>query len=147
MGTAYRRNWKNLTGKDDVTGYDVLSLGSGLGTAAFAATRWPDAFGVQAFQVPRAARLEGAVCQLAGVTGLTGTDKVGVELWGGGAVVASGELVAGSPAYLDLPLKKEDGEEITLNALDTVFVNVASDFGVTASGSLLSVRVHLALLE
>ena len=145
MGTAYRRNWKNLTGKDDVTGHEVLTVGSGLGTAAVAASRLPDPHGVNTFAVPRAARLEGLVANLQGPA-LASADRVGLALWAAGAVVASGTMTAGGNQYLDLPLKKEDGNEVTLSAGQTVFVDVATDTGLTAA-ELLSVRVHLAMLE
>lgn len=144
MGSAYRKNWKNLTGKDDVTGHDVLSVGSGLGTAAVAASQVGDSHGVHVFSMPRAARLEGLVANLQGPA-LTGGDRVGVRLWAAGAVVASGTMTAGISS-LELPLKKEDGNEITLAAGQSVFVDVATDLGLTAT-ELLSVRVHLAMLE
>lgn len=145
MGTAYRRNWKNLTGKDDVTGHDVLAVGTGLGTTPVAAARLGDAHGVHTFAVQRAARLEGLVANLEGPA-LAGVDRVGLELWAAGAIVASGTMVAGGNAYLSLPLRKENGAEVNLTAGQTVFVAVATDLGLTAV-ELLSVRVHLAMLE
>lgn len=144
MGTAYKRNYKNLVGRDDITGHDVISVGSGLGTDPITASRLTDPHGVRTFVVDRAVRVEGLVANLEG-TALADDDKVGLELWANGSVVASGAMTAGE-ASLGLPLKKEDGNEVTLSAGQVIFVNVATDFGLAASESL-SVRVHLAMLE
>lgn len=145
MGTAYRRNYKNFSGKDDITGHDVIAVGSGLGVSPIAQTTIGDSFGCNVFTMPRPARLEGLVANVSGPV-LTGADKVGLELWAGGAMRASGSMVAGQ-SHVDLPLKKENLQDVVLASGDAVYVNVATDFGLTSSGTALSVRVHLAMLE
>ena len=145
MGSAYKKNMKNLLGKQDITGTDVLTVGTGVVLGAIAATLLPDPYGVSVFTMPRAARLEGLVANLNG-TALTGAERVGIELWAGGAVVGSGTLTATDPSVVSIILDKENGNEVKLATGDTVFVNHAADL-VLSSAQTLSVRVHLAMLE
>lgn len=144
MGTAYRRNWKNLTGKDDVTGHEVLSVGIGSLSTAGSATPTPDAFGVTTFTMPRAARLEGLTAYLSGTTLVSGS--LTVDLLVNAQIVGTATLDATSPASAQVLLKKEDGNELTLASGDVVGVQhtVVSNLSST---QVLSAKVHLAMLE
>ncbi len=144
MGSAYKKNMKNLQGKQDITGVDVLTLGTGLVSDALGATLLPDPYGVSVFTLPRQARLEGLVANVNGVALTSG--NIGLELWAGGAIVGSGNINAANTAGLHILLDKENGNEVNLVAGDTVFVNLGVDAALS-SAQTLSARVHLTMLE
>ena len=142
MGSAYKKNMKNMLGRDDVTGHDVLHLGSGVVLAAQAATRLPDGYSVDTYIMPRRARLEGVVANIQGAALSSG--DISLELWAAGAVVGSGSF--GSNQYMEILLDKENDREVKLSAGDTVFLNVGID-ATLSSAQALSARVHLSMLE
>jgi len=142
MGSAYKKNMKNILGNQDVTGRDVLHLGSGVMLLAQAAARLPDGNNVDTFIMPRAARLDGVVANLQGAVLSTG--DVGLELWAGGVVVGSGSF--GSNQYMHILLDKENNNEVKLAAGDTVYLNVGADV-VLSAAQALSARIHLSMLE
>ena len=144
MGSAYRKNMKNLQGKQDITGVEVLTVGTGVVSDALAATLLPDPFGVSVFTMPRQARLDGLVANINGATLTSG--NIGIQLTAGGAVVGSGNLNAANPSVLQILLDKENSNEISLVADDTVFVNLGVD-ATLSSAQTLSVRIHLTMLE
>lgn len=144
MGTAYRRNYKNMVGQDDITGHEVLALGvTGLSTVT-GPTATPDAFTVSSFTMDRAARLEGLTCHLGGTALASG--QLDVVLLVNGSPVGTATMNAASPAGAGLVLKKEDGLEVPLVAGDVVSVTHEVVVALS-SAQALSVKVHLAMLE
>lgn len=149
MGTAYRRNWKNIQGKEDITGHDVIAVGSGLLSVAQGAARLADANGVNHYVQSRRARLEGL---MANVNDPLASGSIGLELWAAGAVVATGQLDTSNASSLQLLLDKEESNEVTLASGDAVFLLAAIDetLGDAVGNPTvhnLSARIHLALLE
>lgn len=142
MGSAYKKNMKNLLGRDDVTGYDVLHLGSGNVLGAGAATRLVDGNDVSTYIMPRRARLEGVVANIQGAVLSSG--NIGLELWAAGVIVGSGNF--GANQYMNILLDKENDREVKLSQGDVVFLNVGVDVTLS-SAQALSARVHLSMLE
>ena len=142
MGRAYQKNMKNLLGRDDVTGKDILHLGSGVVLAAQAAARLSDSNNVDTYVMPRRARLEGVVANIQGLA-LTSGD-ISLELWAAGAIVGSGSF--GSNKYLQILLDKENNREVSLSTGDVVFLNLGVD-ETLSSAQALSARIHLSMLE
>jgi len=142
MGSAYKKNMKNILGKQDITGRDVIHLGSGNVLNAQAAARLVDGNDVSTYITPRAARLDGVVANIQGATLSTG--DVGLELWAGGVMVGSGSF--GSNQYMEILLDKENNREVKLSAGDVVFLNVGVDV-VLSDAQALSARIHLSMLE
>jgi len=144
MGLEYRRNYKNLVGKPDIIGRDVIDLGvTGL-QATVGATSLADRLGATRFELGADARLEGV--HLALSSGALTLGRVGVELLVDGAVVASGALYAGGPG----------AEHVTLAKGALMDVPVASGSVLTAQYAVeqsldtvqaLRASVSLALLE
>jgi len=144
MGSAYKKNMKNILGNQDITGSDVLYLGDSALSGAAAAAKLADPHGVTDYEMPRRARLEGVVANIQGTALSVG--QVGLELWAAGAVVASGTLVSGGATTVQLLLDKENNNEVLLSAGDIVFLNVGVDVTLS-SAQALSARVHLSMLE
>lgn len=142
MGSAYKKNMKNILGNQDVTGQDVLHVGSGTLLLAQAPARLPDGFNVDTFIMPRAARLDGMVANLQGAVLSSGS--VSLQLWAAGAIVGSGSF--GSNQYMNILLDKENNNEVKLAAGDVVYLNVSLDATLSSSQGL-SARVHLSMLE
>ena len=142
MGSAWKKNMKNLQGKDDITGYDVLHVGSGNVLGASAPVRLIDGNTVSTYVMPRRARLDGVVANIQGAALSTG--DIGLELWAGGAVVGSGSF--GASQTMQILLDKENGNEVKLVAGDVVFLNVGVDV-VLSDVQALSARIHLSMLE
>jgi hypothetical protein len=142
MGSAYKKNMKNILGRDDVTGHDVLHVGSGVVLAAQAAARLKDGNNVDTFIMPRRARLEGVVANLQGATLTSG--NIGLELWAGGVKVGSGSF--GSAKYLQILLDKENDNEILLSEGSVVFLNLGADVSLSSAQGV-SARIHLTMLE
>jgi len=142
MGSAYKKNMKKLLGRDDVTGKDVLHLGSGVVLAAHAGRRLGDGNSVDTYVMPRRARLEGMVANIQGAA-LTSGD-IGLELWAAGAIVGSGSF--GSNQYMQILLDKENDREVNLSQGDVVFLLAAVD-ATLSSAQALSARIHLSMLE
>ena len=109
MGSAYKKNMKNILGRDDVTGKEVLYLGDSALSGAAAAAKLADPHGVTDYEMPRRARLEGVVANIQGTALSSG--QIGLELWAAGAVVASGSLAAGGATTVQLLLDKENNNE------------------------------------
>ena len=144
MGTVYREAWKNITGKPEVTAYDVLSLGASSVSGVVGATSLADSFGVASHTLPRPGRLDGAVVN---VDPAPGMGKLSVRLLVDGAQVASGDLVAdGSLAYIDLPQETKLGTKIAL-ADGAVLSAEYSVEGLLSLGIPhgVSTRIHLTL--
>ncbi len=145
MGRAYQKNLKNQYGKPDVTARDVIAL-SASGTAGVVGNQadilMTDTQGMSAIPVTRAARLEGASAHVS--SGIS-AGTFSVALTQNGAVVASGDVVAGT-AYVDLPLKKEDLADVALAAGDTVSLIYTSSV-LGSPTPKVSGRIHISLLE
>jgi hypothetical protein len=142
MGDAYRANWKNLTGKPDVTARETIEMGATVASGGGSANL-TDRQGISAQPAVRAARLEGA--SVVASSGLT-AGTLSVALTVNNAVVASGDLTTGGVAYLDLILEKENQAAIALAAGATIRM-LYNSVGLLGEAPTLSGRVHLSLLE
>ncbi len=142
MGSAYKKNMKNVLGNQDITGHDVLHVGSGVVLEAQAAARLVDGNDVSTYIMPRAARLDGVVANIQGAVLSSG--DISLELWAAGAIVGSGSF--GSNQYMNILLDKENDREVKLAAGDVVFLNIGVD-AVLSSAQALSARIHLSMLE
>ena len=142
MGSAYRKNMKNVMGRQDITGFDVLHVGSGLlgATSAYLA----DANGVAVYTMPRNARLNGMVVDTNGTTLTSGS--LGVALVAAGTTRGSGLINSSSATYFTVLLDKENGNEVNLVAGDTVYAQVVVN-ETLSSKQALTARIHLELLE
>jgi len=141
MGSAYKKNMKNVLGNQDVTGHDVIHLGSGVVLGAHLPRRLNDG-NVDTYITSRRCRVEGVVANIQGATLSTG--DIGLELWAGGSIAGSGSF--GANQYMEILLDKENNNEVLLPAGSTIFLNVGVDVTLS-SAQALSARVHLAMLE
>lgn len=142
MGSAYKKNMKNILGRDDVTGSDVIHLGSGVVLGAHAGRRLQDGNNVDTYIMSRRARLEGVVANIQGAVISSG--DIGLELWAAGAIVGSGSF--GANQYMEILLDKENDREVKLSQGDVVFLLAGVDV-VLSSAQGLSARIHLSMLE
>lgn len=140
MGSAYKKNMKNLQGKQDITGRDVLSVGASVGPDVASASGALDAFSIGTYTLTRAARLEGLVADLGADIS---SGQIDIDLQVNSVSVGTASITERSA---DLVLSKEDNQEVDLAAGDTVEV-LYQVTSALAGTQLLSVRVHLAMLE
>lgn len=144
MGNAYRKNWKHITGKPDITGYETLQLGAASITAAGSETALPDAFGVATYVTPRAARLEGMNIDINGTAISSGSVTFRLRVNG----IAVGTLTTNSaaPSGGQIVLAKENLEDVLLVPGD--IVQATRQVTVTlSSAQAVSARVMLTNFE
>ncbi len=141
MGSAWKKNMKNLQGKQDVTGHDVLHVGvANIATGTGGAITTADTFGIIIHTVTRNARLEGCV---ADVNPVLSSGELELDLLVNGVSVGS---VVVTNAGAQILLDKENGNEVQLVAGDSI--QLTYQVLVTLSAITdLGVRIHLALLE
>ena len=144
MGTEYKRNWKNLVGRPDIVGHDVVDLGvTGL-QAAIVPTPLADRLGSTRHELGSDARLEGVSLALS--SGALTLGRVGVEVMLDGAPVASGALYAGGPGAKFIKLDKQTLSDIPCASGQVLTVNytVEESFDTVQA---LRASLSIALLE
>lgn len=144
MGTEYRRNYKNLLGKPDIIGRDVVNLGATGLQATTGATPLTDRLGSTRFELGADARLEGA--HLALSSGALTLGRVGVELLVDGTVVASGALYAGGPGADHMTLAKGALADVPIASGSVLTAQYAVEQSFDTVQALRA-SVSLALLE
>lgn len=145
MGTEYRRNIKNLYGRPDIVGQDVVDLGASAIQAPVGSTALTDRLGGTQYVLGSDARLEGAHVSV-GSGNLT-LGRIGIEVLLAGTVVASGNLYAGGPAggkYLVLP--KESLLDVPVVSGQALTANYSVEQSLDTAQSL-RVSLSLVLLE
>jgi shikimate 5-dehydrogenase len=141
MGSAYKKNMKNVLGKEDITGTEVLHVGAAnVAVTIAAAVDAADAFGVATHTLTRRARLDGLMVD---VSPALSSGELEIDLLVN-AVSVGTATVTGSSAQL--LLDKENGNEVKLVAGDTVKATLEVVDTLSAITDV-SVRVHLVLLE
>ena len=144
MGVEYRRNYKNLVGKPDIVGHDVVDLGvTGL-QAAVGPTALTDRLGASRLELGSDARLEGVSLALS--SGALTLGRVGVEVHLDGAPVASGALYAGGPGAKFLKLDKQTLSDIPCASGQVLTVNYAVEQSLDTVQALRA-SLSIALLE
>jgi hypothetical protein len=144
MGNAYRKNWKHITGKPDITGYETLQLGASSLTAAGAETALPDAFGVATYVTPRPARLEGMNVDVNGTAVTSGSLTLRLKV--NGTTVGTLTVDSTNPSGGQIVLAKEKLEDVLLAAGD--IVQATRQVTTTlSSAQAVSARVMLANFE
>lgn len=130
MGSAYKKNMKNLQGKQDITGSDVLAVGATVGPDVASASGTLDAFSVGTYTLTRAARLEGLVADLAADIA---AGEIELDLLVNGSSAGTTSITARSA---ELVLAKENNAEVNLAAGDTIQVTYEVTDALSASQSL-----------
>ncbi len=141
MGSAWKKNMKNLQGKQDVTGHEVLHVGAAnvaTGTAGPVTTA--DTFGIIIHTATRNSRLEGCVVD---VNPVLSSGELELDLLVNGVSVG---VVSVTNAGGQILLDKENGNEVQLVAGDSVQLTyevLSTLSAITDIGA----RIHIALLE
>ena len=144
MGTEYRRNYKNMLGKPDILGRDVLDLGAASLQAIGTPTSMTDWMGTVRQEIGVDARLEGVTLALS--SGAMTLGRVGVEVMLDGAPVASGSLYAGGPSADMIKLAKGAFADVPVASEQVLTVNVHVIESMDTVQSLRA-SLSLALLE
>jgi len=141
MGSAYKKNMKNLQGKEDITGTEVLHLGvSNVQTGVAGASGVLDTFGVGTHTLTRRGRLDGVVVD---VSPALSAGELEVVLLVNAASVGAASVTGASAQLL---LDKENSNEVKLVAGDTISATYQAK-STLSDITNVSVRVHLVLLE
>lgn len=144
MGVAYRKNWKHLTGKDDITGKDSVELGMGGVQAIIGDTELETVFGATSYVVARRGFLDFAVIQINEAS--LGSGKLNFAVKKDTEVLASGSLESTNGRYLNWMFEKEKIQEVKVSDGDTLSViyNVESTLDTTY---ILTCKLGLTYLE
>lgn len=141
MGSAYKKNMKNVLGKQDITGTEVVHLGvSDVQTGVAGASGLLDSFGVGTTTLGRNARLDGLTVD---VSPALSSGELEIDLLVN-AVSVGKATVTGASAQLILD--KENGNEIKLVAGDAITATYQAT-STLSDITDVSARIHIALLE
>lgn len=146
MGSAYKKNYKNLIGNQDITGHDVVSFGLASvpgGEAWSTASGLLDPWGVASFYMPRNGRLEGAV---ANVSAALTTGQIVLHLLVDGTQVGQTNFTSSNPRVATILLDKENDNDVALSSgsIVTMTYELPAALATTVG---LSARVHIVHLE
>ena len=144
MGSAYKKNTKNIYGRPDITGKDVIEFGAGGLSSTVGTTNLLSAFGANNFASLRDGRLDYTTFQLA-ASGLGG-GSIGIQVLVNSTVISSGNLIPGGSKNIDFVFEKENNAEIPFKKGDLVSAEYAIPSALGAS-HVLTARLGLTYLE